>query len=160
MRSEVRALDRDVPVQQIRTLEEAFDDELSSGRILNGMFTAFALLALVLAGSGLYGVVSYSVSQRVQEIGIRLALGAVPSDIRRLIARQTLLLVAIGVAIGLAGGAAIASATSSLFYDVSATDPSTYIAVAGLLALVAAAATLAPLRRAVRIDPLVALRTE
>jgi putative ABC transport system permease protein len=160
MRGEVRALDRDVPVHQLRTLEEAFDDELSSSRILNGMFASFAVLALVLAAAGLYGVVSYSVSQRVQEIGIRMALGAVPRDIARLIARQTVVLVVVGSVIGLAGGAGIATATSSILYDVSATDPLTYAVVGALLAGVALGATWAPLRRAVRIDPLAALRAE
>jgi putative ABC transport system permease protein len=159
-RTELRAVDPDVPVSQLRTIEEAFDDELSSGRILTGMFVAFAVLALVLAASGLYGVISYSVSQRVQEIGIRMALGAVPGDIRRLVVRQTLALVAIGCALGLAGGATIARLTSRILYDVSASDPSTYVAVAAMLAVVAIVATYAPVRRATRVDPLLALRAE
>jgi putative ABC transport system permease protein len=160
VRAEVRALDPNVAIQSLRTMEEAFDDEFSSDRILTAMFAAFALLALILAGSGLYGVISYSVSQRVQEIGIRIALGAVPRDIRSMVVRQTLLLVLIGTAIGLLGGAVIARAASSVLYQVSPSDPATYITVAMVLSLVAAMSALAPVRRATRIDPLLALRAE
>ena len=160
VRGEVRTLDPNVAIQSLRTMEEAFDDEFSSNRILTGMFASFAVLALVLAGSGLYGVISYSVSQRVQEIGIRMALGAVPGDIRNMVVRQTLTLVLIGTILGLAGGAAIAHAARSILYEVSPSDPATYLAVAALLSLVAAASALAPVRRATRIDPLLALRAE
>ncbi len=160
VRAEVRALDPNVAVQSLRTMEEAFDDEFSSNRILTGMFAAFAILALILAGSGLYGVISYSVSQRVQEIGIRMALGAVPADIRSMVVRQTLTLVLIGTVLGLAGGAAIAHAARSILYEVSPSDPATYFGVAAILILVAAGSALAPVRRATRIDPLLALRAE
>jgi putative ABC transport system permease protein len=160
VRNEVRTLDPNVAIQSLRTMDEAFDDEFSSNRVLSGMFAAFAILALVLAGSGLYGVISYSVSQRVQEIGIRMALGAVPGDIRNMVVRQTLTLVLIGTILGLAGGAAIAQAARSILYEVSPSDPATYLGVAAILALVAAASALAPVRRATRIDPLLALRSE
>jgi len=159
-RAEVRSVDSDVAIHDLRTMEEAFDDELSSTRIVTGMFAAFAVLALVLAASGLYGVIAYSVSQRVQEIGIRMALGALTTDIRRLIVRQTLPLVAVGCMLGLIGGALLARTTSSLLYDVSASDPSTYAAVALILSIVAICAVYVPIRRATRIDPLVALRAE
>ena len=159
-RAELRALDRDVAVREMRTIEEAFDDEMSSGAILMGMFMSFAALALALAASGLYGVVSYSVSQRQQEIGIRMALGAVASDIRRLIVRQTVVLVVLGAAIGLAGGALLARASASVLFRVSPSDPMTYGIVAVLLAVVALVAAFVPVRRAVSVDPLVALRSE
>jgi putative ABC transport system permease protein len=159
-RAELRAVDPDIAVSQLRTMAEAFNDEMSSSRILTGMFASFALLALVLAAAGLYGVISYSVSHRVQEIGIRMALGAVPGDIRRLVVRQTVVLVVVGCALGLVGGAVIARLTSQVLYDVSAADPSTYIAVAAILAAVAIVATYAPVRRATRVDPLLALRAE
>ena len=159
-RSEVRALDPDVPVREIRTIEEVFDDEMSSSRILTGMFIAFAGLALVLAGSGLYGVVSYSVTQRQQEIGIRMALGAAATDIRRMIVRQTLVLVIIGGLIGLAGGAVLGRVSASVLFGVSPSDPATFAAVVAVLALVALVAAYAPVRRAVSVDPLVALRAE
>jgi hypothetical protein len=96
IRAEVRAADIDVAVFRMRNAAEAVDDELSSTNILIGMFASFAVLALVLAAAGLYAVISYSVSQRVQEIGIRMALGALPRDIRRLVARETIVLVAVG----------------------------------------------------------------
>jgi putative ABC transport system permease protein len=158
LRGEVRAADPDVPVYQMRTMGEAFDDELSSSRILLGLFAAFAILALVLAASGLYGVIAYSVSRRVQEIGIRMALGAVAGDIRGLIMRQTLTHVVIGTLIGLAGGAAIARAASSILFNVSPSDPATYAGVVVVLAAVAGLAAYVPIRRATRIDPLLALR--
>ena len=160
LRGEVRAADPDVPVYQMRTMGEAFDDELSSSRILLGLFAAFAILALVLAASGLYGVIAYSVSRRVQEIGIRMALGAVAGDIRSLILRQTLTHVVIGTLIGLAGGAAIARAASSVLFNVSPSDPATYAGVVVVLAAVAALAAYVPIRRATRIDPLLALRAD
>ena len=157
-RGELRALDRDVPVREIRTIEEAFADETSSSKILLGMFISFAALALALAASGLYGVVSYSVSQRQQEIGIRMALGAVAGDIRRMIVRQTAVLFVVGAVIGLAGGALIARASASVLFRVSPSDPVTYGGVAVLLGLVALIAAYFPVRRAVTVDPLAALR--
>jgi putative ABC transport system permease protein len=105
-------------------------------------------------------VISYSVSQRVQEIGIRMALGAVPGDIRRLVARETAVLVAVGAALGLAGGAAIARAAASVLFNVSPTDPPTYIGVAVTLVSIALLSGYVPVRRATRIDPLTALKAE
>jgi putative ABC transport system permease protein len=160
VRGEVRAADADVAVYQMRTLDEAFNDDLSSSRILIGMFIAFAVLALILAAGGLYGVIAYSVSRRVQEIGIRMALGAIGADIRRLILRQTLVLVVIGLTIGLAGGALIARLSSSILFGVSAGDPVTYSTVTAVLAFVALGAAYVPVRRATRIDPIVALRVQ
>jgi putative ABC transport system permease protein len=160
VRGLVRAIDVDVAVFEMQTLEQAFDNELSSNRILIWMFVSFAVIALAMAAAGLYGVISYSVSQRVQEIGIRMALGAVPGDIRRLVARDTIVLVVIGSALGLAGGAAIARAASSVLFEVSPTDPATYGGVAVALVSIAMLASYVPVRRATRIDPLVALRSE
>ena len=159
-RGELRGLDRDVPVREIVTIEEAFADETSDTKILIGMFMSFAVLALALAASGLYGVVSYSVSQRQQEIGIRMALGAVASDIRRLIVRQTVVLVVIGAALGLTGGALLARVSASVLFRVSPSDPMTYSVVVVLLTVVALVAAFVPVRRAVAVDPLVALRSE
>jgi putative ABC transport system permease protein len=160
VRGVVRSIDADVAVFQMRTMEDAFDDELSGTRILIGMFISFAVIALVIASAGLYGVISYSVSQRVQEIGIRMALGAVPGDIRRLVARETAVLVAVGAALGLAGGAAIARAAASVLFNVSPTDPPTYIGVAVTLVSIALLSGYLPVRRATRIDPLTALKAE
>jgi ABC-type antimicrobial peptide transport system permease subunit len=133
---------------------------MSSNRILIGMFASFAVLALIMAAGGLYGVISYSVSQRVQEIGIRMALGAVPGDIRRLVAKETVLLVAIGAVLGLAGGAALAHTAASVLFNVSPADPATYTTVAVTLITIALLSAYIPVRRATRIDPLTALRTE
>jgi putative ABC transport system permease protein len=160
VRDERRAADRGVPVSDLQTIAEGFDREISSNRIVTGLFGSFAVLALVLAAAGLYGVISCSVSQRVREIGVRMALGALPGDVRRLIVRQTLVLLAIGTALGLAGGAILMRLSSSVLYGVSPTDTITYASVSGVLVLVALLAAYGPVRRATRIDPLRALRTE
>jgi putative ABC transport system permease protein len=160
VRGVVRSIDVDVAVFQMRTMEDAFNDEMSSNRILIGMFTSFAVLALIMAAGGLYGVISYSVSQRVQEIGIRMALGAVAGDIRRLVAKETVALVAIGAVLGLAGGAALARMAASVLFSVSPADPMTYTTVAVTLISIALLSAYIPVRRATRIDPLTALRTE
>jgi predicted permease len=160
VRSEVRGLDAEVPVRELRTIQDVLDDELSSSRILMAMFIAFAGLALVLAASGLYGVVSYSVTQRQQEIGIRMALGAAAGDIRGMVVRQTFALVLVGGLIGLAGGALLGRLSSTLLYRVSPSDPATFAAVTVVLAGVALLAAYAPVRRAVSVDPLTALRSE
>jgi ABC-type lipoprotein release transport system permease subunit len=160
VRNEVRAADVDVPVHQLRTLRDAFDEELSASKILVGMFASFGVLALVFAASGLYGVIAYSVSRRVQEIGIRMALGAAATDIRRLIVRQTFWQIALGSAIGFAGGAAIAFSVASILFPISPSDPMTYVTVGTILMAVATLATWVPVQRAMRIDPLLALRAE
>ena len=160
VRSQVTALDRDVPISDMRPMQQALDEDLSSSRVLGGLFVAFALVALILAASGLYAVVSYSASQRTQEIGVRVALGAAPGDIRRMMLRQTAIQVAIGVTIGLLGGRALAVGASTLLFQVSPSDPATYAGVALTLGAVALLASYAPVRRAMRVDPVVALRLE
>jgi ABC-type antimicrobial peptide transport system permease subunit len=144
----------------MRTMEDAVNEDLSSSKVLGSMFAAFALVALVLAAAGLYAVVSYAASQRTQEFGVRVALGAKPADITLMMLRQTSLLVVIGVALGLAGGRALSMAASSLLYKVSPSDPATYAGVALTLALVAFVASYIPVRRATHIDPVRALRLE
>src|SRR6185503_11403487 len=139
VRSEMRALDADVPVYQLRPMQQAIDEDLSSSHILGSLFVSFALLALVLAASGLYAVVSYAAAQRAKEFGVRVALGAMPSDIVRMMLGQTGKLVAIGLAVGLVGGRLLAIGATTLLYQVSASDPSTYAGVAltlGTIALV------------------------
>jgi len=119
---------------------------------------SFALVALLLALIGIYGVIAYSVAQRTQEMGIRRALGAQPSDILRLVVGQGFRLALVGVALGIAGAIGLTRLMTTLLFHVSATDPATFVAVALLFMLVALAASYIPARRATRIDPMAALR--
>jgi predicted permease len=160
VRDQIRAVDRDVPVYQMRSFEEGLDDDQSSSRVLGSLFVAFALLALVLAASGLYAVVSYAASQRVKEFGLRIALGAAPGDITRMMLRQTGTLVLIGLVLGLIGGRALAMLATSLLYRVSPSDPATYAGVTITLGAIALAASYIPVRRATAVDPVQALRLE
>jgi putative ABC transport system permease protein len=160
VRAQLRGLDPDVAVYDVRPFQQAVDDDLSSSRILGSLFVAFALLALVLAASGLYAVVSYATSQRVKEFGVRIALGASSSDIVSMMLRQTGKLVAIGLVLGLVGGRALATLATSLLYRVSPSDPATYASVAVILGSIALLASYVPARRATAVDPVSALRLE
>ena len=160
LRSAVTALDRDQPVANIRTLEKIVSDSVAPRRLTMLLLGIFAALALVLAGVGLYGVISYSVTQRTHELGVRMALGAQPSEVLRLVIGHGMILTMIGVAIGLAGAFALTRFLSSLLFGVTARDPATFLAVALALASVALAACYIPARRATRVDPMVALRYE
>jgi len=156
----LRAVDVDVPIDRPRTMEEAFENDLSSTQVMIGLFTAFGILALALAAAGLYGVMSYLVSQRVKEFGIRMALGAAPEEIRALVRKQTVRLVGAGTALGLLVGAALSRLTAGLLYDTSPLDPANFGAGVAVLVLVAMAAGAFPIRRATRVDPITALRAE
>jgi ABC-type antimicrobial peptide transport system permease subunit len=120
----------------------------------------FALLAMILAATGIYGVMSYSVAQRTQEIGVRMALGARPLDVLLLVVRQGMMLVLIGVVVGLAGALVLTRVMSSLLFAVTERDPVTFVVVAALLIAVAFIACFVPARRATKVDPLLALRYE
>jgi putative ABC transport system permease protein len=141
-------------------MEEIFSDSVSRPRFQLVLLLIFAAMAALLATIGVYGVVSYSVTRRTQEIGIRVALGARAGDVSRMVLREGLLLSGLGVALGLLGAVAATRLLSSLLFEVTPTDPLTLSAVAGLLLAVAVAATLLPARRAARVDPMVALRYE
>ena len=160
VRGAVRELDRDLPVSNVRTMDEVLANVLAPRRYSMLLLSLFALVALVLAAVGIYGVMSYAVTQRRHEIGIRLALGAQRSDILRLVVRHGMLLAGVGLAIGLTGAFWLARSLSGLLAEVQATDPVTFFAVAVLLAGVALAACYLPARRAMRVDPMVALRYE
>ncbi|HEU4875913.1 MAG TPA: FtsX-like permease family protein, partial [Pyrinomonadaceae bacterium] len=156
----IREVDKDQPVYQIQTIDELIRDSVSTRRFALTILILFAVLALVLAVSGIYGVISYSVTQRTQEIGIRMALGAQGTDVLRLVLVQFMRLTVVGVALGLVAAYAATRLMASLLFGVSATDITTFVLVSISLSLVALIACLIPARRATRVDPLVALRYE
>jgi hypothetical protein len=156
----VWAVDPNIPLANVRTLQEVFDASLARTSFALVMLAIAGAMALVLGVAGLYGVVSYSVSQRTREIGIRMALGARYDEVTRLFVRHGLSLAAIGIACGLAASLALARLMSSLLFDVSATDWVTYAAVSIGLAAAAVLASYVPARRATHIDPVHALRAE
>jgi predicted permease len=160
LRTAVRETNGDVPLFQVRPMQIALDDAMSSNLVLSSLFVAFAALALVLATAGLYGVISFVVGQRTQEIGVRVALGAVPSDIRRLVFGQGLGVVAIGTVLGLAGAAVLARTLSAILYGVTPFDPLTYGGVVFAVFTSAVGAMWVPARRAMRLDPVRSLRAE
>ena len=157
---EVRALDKDQPVADVRTMDQWVARSLSQARFSSTLLTVFAALALTLAAIGIYGVMSYAVSQRTPEIGIRLALGAEASDILGMIVGNAVRLAAIGLAIGVVLSLALSRTLTSLLYETAGTDPVTFAAVVGVLGGVAIAASYFPARRASKIPPVEALRAQ
>jgi len=160
LRQVVAELNREVPVTEVQTLRAVVNQSVSAPMSTMSLFTIFAALALVLGAVGVYGVISYSVAQRTSEIGVRMALGAQRRDIQLLILGQGTRIALLGVAVGITGALALTRLMSKLLFGVTANDPATFIAVAILLAIIALAACYIPARRAVRLDPLVALRYE
>ncbi|HEU4713065.1 MAG TPA: ABC transporter permease [Pyrinomonadaceae bacterium] len=156
----IHEVDKDLPVAEVATLETLLARESSPRRFNAVLFAVFATLALVLALTGVYGVLSYSVSQRTHEVGIRMALGAGRRDVLRLFLRQGMTLVFVGLVIGLAGALALTRLMSSLLFGVSTTDTLTFVSVAIGLVIVGLFACYIPARRATKVDPLVALRYE
>ena len=157
---EIHAVDAGVPVYDIRTMEERLHDSLARQRFATAMLGAFAAFALLLAAVGVYGVISYLVTQSTHDIGLRVALGAQPGHILGLVVRQGMTLAVVGIVAGLIGSAALTRLMAGLLFGVSATDIATFGAVAAILAAVVCAATLIPARRATSVDPMVALRDD
>ncbi|MGA2430284.1 MAG: ABC transporter permease [Candidatus Acidiferrum sp.] len=159
VREKIRELSPEVPVK-FTTMEVLTSENIAVPRFRTLLLGIFAALAVCLALAGVYGVMSYVVGQRVNEIGLRMALGASQGDVLRLVLRQTVLMTGLGITVGLAGAAAVTQLLTSLLFGVKATDPGTYAAVVALLVLAALAASYIPARRAMRVDPMVALRYE
>jgi putative ABC transport system permease protein len=160
IRNAVRELDPTLPVYNLRSMEEVVSKSVVQPRFLALLLATFSGIALFLAAIGIYGVMAYSVTQRTQEIGVRMALGARPLHVLRLVFKQGLGMLVIGTLIGLAGAFALTRLMRTLLFEVTATDPLTYVSVIGLLILVALLACYIPARRAAKVDPLVALRYE
>ncbi|HSE98190.1 MAG TPA: ABC transporter permease [Blastocatellia bacterium] len=160
VRNEIRAMDKDLPPYEVETLKDILYKSVSKERFSTFLMASFAGIALLLAAVGIYGVMSYSVTQRTHEMGIRLALGARPTDVVRLVVTRGLALTLAGIGMGLAASYVLTRLMSSLLYSVSATDPVTFVAVSALLSLVALLACYIPARRAAKVDPMVALRYE
>jgi predicted permease len=157
---EARALDPNLPLYDVKTMEQWLSESLARRRFAMLMLGLFAVIALLLASVGIYGVMSYTVAQRTREIGIRVALGAKTRDVLRLIVRQGMSLAGIGIGLGLVAAIAATRLMASLLFGVRATDPLTFVAIALLLAFVALMACWIPARRAAKVDPMIALRCE
>jgi putative ABC transport system permease protein len=160
VKREVESLDPDQPIGRITTMDEAIASSLATRRLMMVLLGAFAVLALVLASVGLYGVMALTVTQRTRELGIRMALGAERTNIFKLVLSQGMTLIAIGIGIGLIGAIAAGRALMSLLYNVGAIDAGAVMTAVISLVLVALIACCVPARRATRVDPIVALRTE
>ncbi|MGB2713338.1 MAG: ABC transporter permease [Vicinamibacterales bacterium] len=160
VRQTVQAIDPELPVFGVQTMDQFLSQARWPYRVFGSMFAIFAVIALVLSAVGIYAVTAYSVTQRTQEIGVRMALGARGGQVSWLILRQGLVQLAIGLAIGLAGALPLSGVLQTLVIQIPTKDPVTFTAIAGILVAVTIAACLIPARRATRLDPLVALRAE
>ena len=160
VRNEVLGVDKNQPIFDVKTLDQRVNDSVAVSRSLMLLFSAFALLALVLGAVGIYGIVSYSVTQRTHEIGIRMALGARAGNVLRLIMKNGLTLVLTGIVIGIGGALALTRFLTTLLFGVTPTDAVTFLCVSFVFFVIAVIASLIPAVRATRVDPLVALRYE
>jgi putative ABC transport system permease protein len=160
VRETLRAIDPDEATSTFRTMDDVVSSSAAGDRFNTLLLGAFAAIALLLTAAGIFGVLSYLVTQRTREIGLRMALGAQPQEVLRVIVGHGLRLVLFGLCIGVAGALVVTRWMSSVLFDVKPTDPLTFAAVAVLLTAVAFLASYVPARRAMRVDPMVALRYE
>jgi len=160
VRDAMRRLDPDLPATELKPLSDLVQGSLMETAIALSLLGSFALLAILLAAAGVYGVMAYAVAQRTTEFGIRVALGASPSDLVHLVGRQGLTLTAAGLAIGLVGARLTSSALTQMLYGVRPSDPIVYLSTAGTLAAIALSACIVPALRALRVDPIVALKAQ
>ena len=156
----VWSIDRNLPISDVQTMDRVVADATAQPRFEMLLLGVFAVIALVLAAVGIYGVISYSVSRRTREIGIRIALGASRTDVLRMVVRQAIVQALAGAAVGLAGALLVSRLMARMLYGVQLTDPITFGGVAIILALAALLASCVPARRATRIEPMIALRNE
>jgi putative ABC transport system permease protein len=156
----IHSLRSDVPISDVKTMDQYVSAAVASPRFDSILLGGFSALALILAAVGIFGVISYSVTQRTREIGLRVALGAKTGRVMRLVIAQGMALAGIGIGIGIAGALAVTRVLQTLLFGVTATDPATFAGVSALLALVALAACYLPARRAALVDPMEALRHE
>jgi putative ABC transport system permease protein len=159
-RKEIQLLDEDLPVFRVMTLQEHFIEQRWPFRVFGTLFAVFAGIALVLSSVGIYAVMAYAVSQRTQEIGVRMALGASGGSILRMVMQRGLVQLAIGLTVGLAGAFGVTRVLKALLVQITPTDPVTFVTISALLSAVAVIACWVPARRAMRVDPVVALRYE
>jgi putative ABC transport system permease protein len=160
IRAAVSALDRDVPVGRLYTIDQLMNESVAAPRFRTTLVTVFAVLGLVLAGIGIYGVMAYTVSERTRELGVRFALGATTRDVMRMVLAEAFALAAAGVVLGLAGAVAMTRLLAALLFGVTPTDPATFASIAAILIAIAVAGSYVPARRATRVDPIATLRSE
>jgi len=159
-REAVASLDKDIPVAKLRTMDELMTASVAPPRFRTVLVTIFALVGLLLAAIGIYGVMAHAVAERTHELGVRIALGAERRDVVRLVLGEALVLAAAGVAVGVAGALATTRLIQSLLFGVTTTDAMTFAGISVLLFATAIVASWIPMRRALRVDPMVALRYE
>ena len=160
VRAQVQDLDKNLPLYGVRTMDDVLSSQVATERFNAGALAGFAALAVLLAAVGVYGVMAYAVGQRTHEIGVRMALGAAPATVRRMVLQQGLGLALVGIAIGVAASFALTRLLRGLLFGVTASDPATFLSVTAALLFVALVACWLPARRATRVDPVIALRYE